>query len=590
MRFLAALLALLFIAAEAEAATCTGCSLSGVSLAVDTTPDTILIVGDPQPGSICSRWGVVPEDAGDQACGAAQVARMVWVIEDAFSRYPIDAIVVEGDLVDSTQTWEINALAAGISSLSDAIKSKLYLVNGNHDANDTNCTTMWRSHSTAFDGTGSVMPLGDLIPLQWSVKLRRTRLIGIQSALITMRTSTACHAQNRAGKFPGSTTGYSGPVCFGDTSAAVGASANGVACTVGANCQSGQCGTWEDYYEPAMTFLRDEVYDFMKPGREEAFVLNMHQALCRPTAASSCDFALSGGSFSVTHNLKQCGAGSTTPGAYCDNENSAHFCINTVSGLPSAADCVDGVDDRPGFETRDRFLGIVQQIPSRASMSKSLVQATGHVGSAVAANQAESYYPGQTFSNASFSHNKDILGTGLPYLVAEIPGPYTSSQTALTPHAAVVEIRHNQPPSVIEYLKAPNTAPTLDEIGTAGEITLASGTDSYNFTGTDPDYQDLDYYIDTSATPALAACLALDQKTTTQGGTLDADLDATACSAGRYPASGEYTICITDGLLTGGVPTGNGLSSCEQFHVVVPELMGSTGCTFPAEFPCEFGG
>lgn len=561
------LAAVVTLAVLASAEWSSAASIGG-AVKVDITPDMVLIVGDPQPGSNCLRWAAVADDAEDQACGAAQVARMVWLIEDAFSRYPIDAAIVEGDLVDSTQAWELTALADGVASLSDSIKSKLYFVGGNHDANDTNCTTLARYFSEPLDGTGSVMPLGDLNPIYWTAQLRRTRLIGFQSTLVTMRSSTACQAQKRAGKYPDSApSGYGNATCFGDESAAVGATANLGTCAQDSDCQSGQCGTWEDLYEPTMSFIDDQVAAFIASDTDEALILNMHQALCRPTAASSCGFTEGGGGFSVVANLTECGPGSTTPGAYCDNEISTHRCINAISGLPSAADCVVGTNDREGFETRDRLIASLADIPVG---NRAIVQATGHVGTTTG-NQSEVYAPGSSFSNDSFSHSKDILGTGVPYLVAEMVGPYASGLTDSSPQAAVVRIPRHSPPAVIEYTRSPNAAPALDEIGTAGEITLSSGTDQYVFTGTDVDYQNLDYYIDTTSTPALNACLDLDQKSSADGsGDLDANLDATACASGRYPSTGEYTICITDGLLSGGMPTGNGLSSCEEFHVVVP--------------------
>lgn len=520
----------------------------GVSAAANTTPDYILIIGDPQIGGQCwsavwTRWSNSIHDTAHQDCGQRQIVETKWTIDYAEANYDIGAIVMVGDLVQDGGTsgaWQMTALQTMVSALPADIRAKLYHVSGNHDADGTNCSKLDDYFSYKFDTAGEVSPLS------WSVRLNQTRLVGLQGPIVALETATPCHAQNDSAKYTAGSGGYPAAVCFGDDSGG-GGFANGVGCANDGECSSGQCGIWEDLYTDQMDFLESEFDEFNSSWRDKTIVVNNHQALCRDVSGTSnCQNTPSVDSFFKIQDQYQCDGGSDD-GKYCEP-------VFPVHGCADAAPCTAArVGD---FGTRTRINGMISKLFSR---KQGIAWASGHVGTS-------SQEP--TTSTAQFPN-------GIDFLKAEVVGPFAVGWLPTKQWGAVIKVTYDGPPTIVEYVRGDNNAPVITE---PGAISIPTGTGSYRFTATDVDYGNLDYYLpSTTENDAMDGCLVLDPMGTLNAQDIVADLDATSCSGpATYPPSGAFTICVTDGLLSGGAPTGDGLEDCASFTVDVSAASGSS--------------
>jgi hypothetical protein len=569
IRFLATIAALLFLMpAAVQGITCTGCSLTGVRVQKDKTADYILVIGDPQIGGQCAysggsitHWATAFDSTGTynlstdhQLCGQAQVNETAEMIEWAFDKYPIGLAVIEGDLVDTTGGWQIEAVQAMIGGnsfhdgLSANIRSKLRWVGGNHDAASTNCSKMARYLSTKFDTTGSV---SDVF---WSERLNHTRLIGFQSSLISNSPVEMCQMQETPSNALSAVT-PGNPRCYGDdTQFPARSTAAEGSCTADSDCKSGTCLLSESMYPVTMNFIADEIAKFNSSRRDEVLIMNMHHAICRD-GVNDCPYDATddGHAFDRMTNLLTCGSG-TDAGKYCD-----------ISGSYT---CVGGdaicTTERTNFRTRTTILAGLATIPTSGAFAKSgFVQATGHVG-------------GST-PRASSNLVLDSSAPGIPYLNAEVVGAWSKRWETDEQWGAVVLVEHGQAPRVIEYYPGVgtsggdgdksatvNNAPEL-VLSTVGSISMAA-TATHAIAATDADYGSVDYYWGTRE-PAGGSCVSLDQLNTGVKGDITANIETDACAASEY---GPFDICVTDnGVASVSDPSAGGKQDCEDITITV---------------------
>jgi len=441
MRWLALILGLLF--AQPAMADCTGCSATGAEFGVDTSSDYILAVGDLQyiEGD-CDRWSV-PAD-----CGQAALDRATNVIAQAEAAYMVDLTVVVGDLTNIQSDAERRGVRAWYEALPAASRDKMLLIPGNHDANSTNCDKLWQYYDDPFleSETTSANPQ----PEWWERSLRHTRVLGISSPLIGGYGYESCQEPSE----------FYSTRCYG-AAAGGGAKVSGDVCAANSECASLKCGDWSTLYEDHMQWLEKKIHIF-RNSTEEALLVFSHSALCRDISTyTECEGTAT---FDRIHDQEVC---TTVDDVVCGD---IQGCDDTRVPDANGEACTDA---RAGYGTRTRIKAAIDELDS----TKTIIWASGHVAEAS--------------KQSTPATIMDAVGDGTEYLVVEVPGAAYVPASATVNHGAVIRVPHGGTPDVVAWVNTPNTAPVIDEIGTAGTVTVSSVPEDIVFTGTDVDYGDL---------------------------------------------------------------------------------------------------
>lgn len=521
------IVACILLAFSAEAVTSNGAQFSGATTTLPdylTQPSYICALGDTQVGSFCDQWGDADAspDAEGIACSEAMARDALFAIEQMGADYPCDQYIWLGDNTDDSYDWEREILRDDVwSQLSQSVRDNTIIVQGNHDATSS-CGKLEQYYDDLLflsDTTGQ-----EYLPLYEHSRVTHGTVSAFSDIIIGAGPSYSSTCFERATAF-----------CFGDPSPGIGSGDSGVgdlfgdACTANGDCKSGQCSVWEGFYRDVRGSISDGIH-LSKYNDDPFVVMYGHRVMCRSGVTSLCD---NSDPFTSIQNILEC---DDHPGEFCP-----------VSG----SSCTSGTctTDAPGFETRDYLRDAIQTINS----DQTIVWFSGHMGS------------GSLYDTPS-----TVLGVN--YLTVEIVGPYGRRILPNVFLSAVVKLDPDSvnKAEVVERYQYTNTAPVL----TTAPVTTwnpVDGDDDFTLEGTDIDYGDLNYYWGPGS-EARDACIAVTQNIAT-GNDITAVIDLTGCSSGiTYPATGGFSICVTDGEITDADDTPTyGLSDCnDPFTIAVP--------------------